>query len=85
MKSVDLNKNSVKILGPYYSFDKELQQNKSFVEHISKIQDVLKSYRIRQFSIEGRTVFKSFAISMIIYQAMLTSIHETTTDQVEKI
>ena len=86
MKSIDLSKDSVKILGTYYSYDKELEQDKNFVEHICKIQDVLKTWRMRQLSIEGRiTVFKTLAISKIIHLAMTTSIHKTTINQLEKI
>ena len=82
MKSIDLCKDSVKILGTYYSYDKELEQDKNFVEHICKIQDVLKTWRMRQLSIEGRiTVFKTLATSKIIHLAMTTSIHKTTINQ----
>ena len=82
MKSIDLSKDSVKILGTYYSYDKELEQDKNFVEHICKIHDVLKTWRMRQLSIEGRI---TLAISKIIHLAMTTSIHKTTINQLEKI
>ena len=86
MQSVDLRNESIKILGTYFSYDKELEQSKNFVEHISQIQNVLKMWRMRQLSLEGRiTVFKSLAVSKIIHLAMTTSIHKSTITQLENI
>ena len=86
MKSVDLRNESIKILGTYFSYNKELEQEKNFLEHISQIQNVLKAWRMRHLSIEGRIiVFKSLAISKIVHLAMTSCLHKATINQLEKI
>ena len=48
MKCVNLNNKSVKILGVHFSYNKDLEQDKNFCEHIVKIESVLKLWRMRQ-------------------------------------
>ena len=42
MKCVNLNNETVKILGVHFSCNKNLEQNKNFCEHIVKIENILK-------------------------------------------
>ena len=48
MKCVNLNNETVKILGVHFSYNKDLEQDKNFCEHIVKIENVLKLWRMRQ-------------------------------------
>ena len=60
MKCINLNTETVKILGIHYSYYKNKRQNENFVQHIIKIENVLKVWRMRKLTILGRiAVFKS--------------------------
>ena len=42
MKCIDLIKNSVKILGMHFSYDKKIENEENFIKLIKKIENVLK-------------------------------------------
>ena len=68
MKRVNLNSETVTILGVHFSYNKNLEQDKDFCENIVKIENILKLWRMRQLTLEGRiTVFKSLAVSLKLY------------------
>ena len=86
MKNIDLNNETVKILGIHFSYNKKLEQEENFISHITKIENILKIWRMRKLTIEGKiTVFKSLAISKIIHLALITSVHSSTVKQLNKI
>ena len=86
MKCVNLNNETVKILGVHFSYNKNLEQDKNFSDHIIKIENILKVWRMRQLTLEGRiTVFKSLAISKVIHLLMITKLHNNTIDIMYKI
>ena len=67
MKCVDLCKDTIRITGAHFSYDKTKQDEKNFLETIPKIQNVLKILRMRSLNFEGKIiVFKTFAISKIV-------------------
>ena len=85
-KYVDLNDETVKILGVHFSYNKNLEQDKNFSDHIIKVENILKLWRMRQLTLEGRiTVFKSLAISKVIHLLMITKLHNNTIDIMYKI
>ena len=47
----NLNNETVKILGVHFSYDKNLEQDKNFCEHIIKIENILKLWRMRQLTL----------------------------------
>ena len=68
MKCVNLNNETVKILGVHFSYNKNLEQDKNFCENIIKIENILKSWGMRHLTLEGRiTVFKSLAVSKVVH------------------
>ena len=70
MECIDLTSDVIKILGIYFSYNKKLEQEKNFFNHIVKIQNILKLWKLRSVSIEGRiAVFKSLAISKLTHPA----------------
>ena len=86
MKCVDLNNETVKILGVHFSYNKNLEQDKKFSDHIIKIENILKLWRLRQLTLEGRiTVFKPLAISKVMHLLMITKFHNNTVDIMYKI
>ena len=42
MKCIDLTKNSVKILGIHFSYNKKIKNEENFIKLIKKIENVLK-------------------------------------------
>ena len=86
MKCVNLNNETVKILGVHFSYNKNLEQDKKFSEYILKIESILKLWRMRQLTLEGRiTVFKSLAISKVVHLLLITKLHNNTIDLIYKI
>jgi hypothetical protein len=63
MKSVDLTNDCVKILGIYFSYNKERMNDKNFVVTVGKIEKLLNIWRQRNLTLEGKMViFKTLAI-----------------------
>ena len=79
MECIDLTSDVIKILGIYFSYNKKLEQEKNFFNHIVKIQNILKLWKLRNLSIEGRiAVFKSLAISELTHLSLVTEIPTST-------
>ena len=64
MKNINLKKNTAKILGLAYSYNKKLENEKNFKNHMQKIKNVLKIWRMRNLTLEGKiTILKTFKIN----------------------
>ena len=75
MKCVDLCKDTIRITGVHFSCNKTKQDVKNFLETISKIQNVLKIWRMQSLTLEGKIiVFKTLAISKIVYLSMMIKV-----------
>ena len=75
MECIDLTDVVIKILGIYFSYNKKLEQEKNFLNHIVKVQKILKFWKLRNLTIDGRIiVFKFLAISKLIHLALVTEI-----------
>ena len=75
MKCADLCKDTRRITGVHFSYKKNKQDEKSFLETITKIQNVLKIWRMRSLILEGKIiVFKTLAISKIFYLSMMIKV-----------
>ena len=86
MKSVDLSKECVKILGIYFSYDKILMNDKNFIGTVEKIEKLLNIWRQRQLTLEGKIViFKTLAISKIVHVAYLSIVPKSIIEKLEKI
>ena len=86
MDSIDLMEDVIKILGIYFSYNKKLEQEKNFLNHIVKIHNILELWKLRNLTIEGRIIFfKSLAISKLIHLALVTKIPTTTINLLTKI
>ena len=60
MKCLELMKETVKILGAHFCYNKKLEHEINFQSHIVKIESVLRLWRMRNLMIEGKVlVFKS--------------------------
>ena len=79
MECINLMHDVLKILGIYFFDNKKFEQEKNFLNHIVKIQNILKLWKLRNLAIEGRiVVFKSLAISKLIHLASVTEIPSST-------
>ena len=71
MKCVDLCKDTIRITGVHFSYNKTKQDVKNVLETISKIQNALKIWRMRSLFPEGKVIdFETLAISKIVYLSM---------------
>ena len=85
MRCVNLHEDTIKILGIHYSYNKHLENDENFKQYIAKIENVLKLWRVRSLSLEGKiTVFKSLALSKITHLALVKTIPPSITDQLNK-
>ena len=71
MKFVDSDRHTIRITGVHFSYNKTKRDGKNFLETIPKIQNVLKIWRMRSLTLEGKViVFKTLAILKIVYLSM---------------
>ena len=60
MRCVNVHEDTIKILGIHYSYNKNLENDENFKQCIAKIENLLKLWRVRNLSLEGKiTVFIS--------------------------
>ena len=85
MRRANLHEDTIKILGIHYSYNKQFENDKNFKKYIAKIETVLKLWRARNLSLEGKiTVFKSLALSKITHLALVKTIPPSIIDQLNK-
>ena len=86
MKNVNLTEETIKILGVHLSYNKKLQDDRNFCDSIKNIVNVLKLWRMRHLTLEGKiTVFKSLAISKIVYLTLLTPVPNVFIEELKQI
>ena len=74
MKYLDLTKECIKVLGVHISYKKKLKDSKHFCDMVKNIYNLIQLWRMRHLSLEGKvTIFKSLALSQILYLALLNS------------
>ena len=85
MECIDLTKNSVKILGIHFSYNKKIENEENFIRLIKKIENVLKIWRTRNLTVQGKiAIFKTLAISKVIHLALVTNVTHVIIDQLNK-
>ena len=58
----------------------------NFIELIKKFQNVLKIWRIRNLTVQGKiTIFKTLAISKVIHLTLVTNVPQVIINQLNKI
>ena len=64
--------NAIKILGVYYSYDKNLENQENVINLFLKIKKLSRLWRMYNVTIAGKiTVFKTFSISKIVLLALV--------------
>ena len=86
VKNVNLTSNTIRILGVHYSYDPVLTNDKNFISALKKIIDVLKVWKMRNLSLIGKiTIFKTLAISKIIYISYMSCVPDEILYQLKNI
>ena len=68
MRFIDLNIDTLKILGTHFSYNEKLKEKKNFYKIVTYMQQVLKIWKIRKLALEEKIIiFKTMAISKIIF------------------
>ena len=76
----------MKILGIHFSYNKKIDDEENFIKLIKQIENVLKIWRIRNLTFQGKiTIFKTLAISKVIHLALVTNVPKVIIDQLNKI
>ena len=73
MKRIDLCNDIIKTTRIHFSYNKEKRNEKVFLESMTKIQNVLKVWRMHRFTLEGKIiVFKTLAVSKIVFLSLIS-------------
>ena len=71
MRWIDLCNEAIQVLGTYFSNNSRIKEECNFLKIDSNTQSVLNPWRYRNLTFEGQiVVFKSLAISKIVFQAL---------------
>ena len=57
MRCVNLKNHTLKILGTHFSYNKKLTEEKNFCTTVTNIQGALKKWKMRNLTLEGKTLF----------------------------
>ena len=86
LKSLDLTKESITILGLRISYNKRLQDDINFCTTIKNICNVIKLWRVGHLSLEGKiNIFKSLALSKIVHLALFTIVPKNIIEELNDI
>ena len=86
MRCVNLKTDTLKILGIHFSYNEKLKDEKNFYTTVTNIQRVMKIWKMRNLTLEGKIViFKTLAIPKIVFQSLITPVPKHIVNKLEKI
>ena len=86
IQCVDLVLDTIKILGTHFSYNEKLKEENNFCLIIANIQCVLKLWKLRNLTLEGKIlIFKTLILLKNIFQAFVTLIPNYLVTELEKI
>ena len=86
LKSVDLTQQTIKILGIHFSYNLAFRDEQNFLNSVKKIESLLRVWCQRGLTLGGKiTIFKTLAISQIVYLAYLSSVPNFMIKELKKI
>ena len=86
IQCVDLVSDTIKILGTHFSYNEKLKEERNFCLIIANIRRVLKLWKLQNLTLEGKIlIFKTLALSKIIFQAFATPIPIYVVTELEKV
>ena len=84
--NVSLMNNSIRVLGVHFSYNQKIFSDRNFLDVLKKIQAVIRIWGMRPLSIYGKIViFKTLALSKIIYVACMSTVPDLIAKLVEQI
>ena len=85
MRCIDLNVDTLKILGTHFTYNEKLKEEKIFQKTVTDMKRVLKIWKMRRLTLEGKIViFKTIAISKIVFQAFITTAPKHIVNELKK-
>ena len=85
MRCIDLNIDTLKILGTRFYYNKKLKEEKNFYKIVKDMQRVSKIWKMGKLILEGKiVVFKTTAISKIVFQAFITNVPKHIANELKK-
>ena len=85
MCCIDLNIDTLKLLGTHFSYNEKLK-DKIFYKIVTDMQQVLKIWKMRKLTPEEKIViFKTIAISKIVFQAFIATVPKHIASELKKI
>ena len=86
IKNIDLTKNFIKVLGFHFSYNNDISMDKNFISIITKIENLLKVWEMRQLTLNGKIViFKTLAIAKVVYISSISSVPECILNEFKSI
>ena len=86
LRRIDLNNDTLKILGTHFSHNEKLKGKKCFYKTVTDIQPALNLWKMRNLTLEGKiAIFKTIAISKIVFQSIIATVPKHTINELEKI
>ena len=77
IQCVDLVLDTIKILGTHFCYNEKLKEERNFCLTIANTQRVLKLWKLRNLTLEGKIlIFKTLTLSKIIFQAFVTELEK---------
>ena len=67
MKCIDVRLNTVKILGIHFSYNKKIENDENFLKHISSVEKVLKLWRMKNLTLEEKSLFSKHEQCLISF------------------
>ena len=67
LRCVDLNNDTLKILGTHFSYNEKLKEEKNFYKTVTDIQRVLNIWKMRNLALEGKIAIDIKNCFPIIY------------------
>ena len=86
LKCVDLNNDSIRILGYHFSYNNNIFKEKNFQEVVNRIESTLSIWRWRKLTLSGKiSVFKSLAFSKIVFISYLADVPISIINKIESL
>ena len=86
LKGYQYSKLYQQLLGISFSYNKKLETKENFIRYVRKIEKVLKLWRMKNLTVEGKiTIFKPSAIYKIMHLSLVTTIPSEIINELNKI
>ena len=86
IRFIDLNIDTLKILGTHFSNNEKLKEEKKLYKIVANMQRVLKIWKMTKLTLERKIlIFKTIAISKVVFQAFVTPVPKHIVNELKKI